>query len=524
MKKSFFPFLLTLGLLPLFLIAQDELVDTAMMGRIRAEGLNHSQVPWLAHNLTDVSGPRLTNSSGYRRAAQWVLNTLKSWGIEQAKLEPWGEFGYGWDVQKATLALKSPYYESLIAYPRPWCGSTNGGVSAELVLLDSYDSAYIVRNASLWKGKIVLLNSQDSSIRGDFTADASRYTDSQLVKLSDTYMFTRDDLKTYLPRLKQSIKRKKILMQTGVLGIVSSDGDRTGRDGTVFVDGQDGHLSKDQPRLPEMVIANEAFYKIKRLIRSGHKITVEMNVKATLLAGDKKGYNVIGELPGTDPTLKPELVMLGGHLDSWQTSTGATDNAAGCIASLEAIRILKTLGVQPRRTIRIALWGGEEQGLIGSYYYIKNHFGDPATMVLKPEQQKISAYFNLDNGSGKIRGIFSQGNDAVIPIFKKWLEPFADLGATTVTPHYTGSTDHYSFDLVGIPGFQFIQDPLDYETRAHHSNMDNFDHLLLIDLEQASVIMAAFVYNTAMRTDMLPRKPLPKPAIFLFAEWLDEDF
>lgn len=206
-------------------------------------------------------------------------------------------------------------------------------------------------------------------------------------------------------------------------------------------------------------------------------------------------------------------------MDSWQSSTGATDNGAGCIASLEAIRILKALGIQPRRTIRIVLWGGEEQGLLGSFHYVKNHFGDPATMRLTPEAANVSAYFNLDNGSGKIRGIYDQSNEAVIPIFKKWLEPFEDLGATVVSPHNTGSTDHLSFDAVGIPGFQFVQDPLDYESRTHHTNVDNFDHLSIKDLQQASIIIAAFVYNTAQRPERLPRKPLPKPEKFIFEEF-----
>jgi Zn-dependent M28 family amino/carboxypeptidase len=231
---------------------------------------------------------------------------------------------------------------------------------------------------------------------------------------------------------------------------------------------------------------------------------------------DLTGHNVVAEIPGTDPGLKAEVVMLGGHLDSWTAGTGATDNGAGCIVALEAVRILKTLGIQPKRTIRIALWDGEEEGLLGSFHYVRNHFGDPLDMKLKPEQTKVSAYYNLDNGSGKIRGVFAQGNDKAADIFRQWLVPFGDLGASTVTLHNTGSTDHLGFDAVGIPGFQFIQDPIDYETRTHHSNEDNYDHLVMEDMEQAAAIMASFVYNTAMRTQMIPRKPLPKPEKFIF--------
>jgi carboxypeptidase Q len=516
-SRRFFSFIIFL--LPVMIFAQDEKIDTAMIKRIREEGLNHSQVSQIAHYLTDVAGSRLTNSSGYRRAGNWVVGTLQKWGLDNTKLEPWGDFGYGWDVDKSTLALKSPYYEPIIAYPSPWCGSTNGTVTTDVFLLEKNDSLYIEKNADLIKGKIVLLGTRDTLLPGDFKPDATRYTDSELVKLADTYMIPSGALKMFMPIIKKMISERKLLMQKGAAGILSVSFGGNGRDGTVFVDGFGGYLKKDQPQLPEMIMSSDACFKIERLIHSGHTVRMEMDVSTRLLSDDLKGYNVVGEIAGTDPTLKAEVVMLGGHMDSWQSATGATDNGAGCIASLEAIRILKALGIKPKRTIRIALWGGEEQGLIGSFHYVKNHYGDPATMQLKPEQDKVSAYYNLDNGSGKIRGIFDQSNDAVVPIFKKWLEPFDDLGATMVTRHNTGSTDHLSFDAVGIPGFQFIQDPLDYETRTHHSNMDNYDHLNLNDLKQASTILAAFVYNTAMWDKKLPRKPLPKPEKFIFEEF-----
>jgi Zn-dependent M28 family amino/carboxypeptidase len=265
-----------------------------------------------------------------------------------------------------------------------------------------------------------------------------------------------------------------------------------------------------------MVVSREDYLRLQRLLLDNKTVQLEMNVQNKFYNDDPTGYNVVGEIPGTDPTLKSQVVMIGGHLDSWHSGTGATDNGAGCIVMMEAIRILKALNVQPRRTIRIALWGGEEQGFIWSFGYVKKHFGDPRDMVLKPEQKNISAYYNLDNGSGKIRGIFLQNNDSVRDIFKAWLEPFADMGATGITRSNTGSTDHLSFDAVGIPGFQFIQDELEYETRTHHSNMDTYDHLSIEDLQQAATIVAAFVYNTAMRDDMLPRKPLPKPERFIF--------
>lgn len=520
MRQVRFSILALILVFPVFLVAQQEKIDEAMMARIREEGLDHSRVSWIAHNLTDVNGPRLTNSTGYRKASAWVVSTLKSWGLP-AHLEPWGEFGYGWDVLRSSLSMQKPYYEPLIAYASPWCGSTNGKLNAEVFLLEHIDTTYIEKMGNHIKGKIVLLQSKDSTIRSDFEPDATRYSDSSLQQVSDKHMISKDVIKMFLTKLKKINAIKKWLMKKGAIALISAGGGNEGRDGTVFVGGLGDYLKINQPLIPEMIVSTEACLKMQRLIHSGIRVKLDIDLKTKLLSDDTKGYNVVGEIPGTDPKLKAELVILGGHLDSWASATGATDNAAGCIASLEAIRILKTLGVSPKRTIRIALWGGEEQGLLGSFNYVKKHFGNPADMRLKPEQQKVSAYYNLDNGSGKIRGIFNQGNEAVTPIFSKWLQPFNDLDATTVTPHNTGSTDHLSFDAVGIPGFQFIQDPLDYATRTHHSNMDDYDHLSLSDLQQAAVIMAAFVYNTAMRDEMLPRKPLPKPEKFIFEEFVE---
>jgi Zn-dependent M28 family amino/carboxypeptidase len=258
------------------------------------------------------------------------------------------------------------------------------------------------------------------------------------------------------------------------------------------------------------MLSSDDYLRLQRLANAGIPVELEAEVKTRFFSGDTKGYNVLAEIPGTDPSLKEEVVMLGGHLDSWQGATGATDNAAGCAVMMEAARILKTLNLQPKRTIRVALWSGEEQGLFCSRNYVKNHLGDPVTMNLQPAQAKISAYYNLDNGTGRIRGIYLQGNEAARPIFTSWLKPFSDLGASTVTISNTGGTDHLSFDAVGIPGFQFIQDPIEYDTRTHHTNMDTYDHLVPEDLKQAAIIVAAIVYNTAMRNEKLPRKELPK--------------
>jgi carboxypeptidase Q len=515
MRRHFFVLLTAIGWLsPVCLRAQGEPMDTTMIRRIREEGLTRSQVRYIAHQITDVAGPRLTNSPGFHRAADWIVQTLQQWGLTHAQKEAWGEFGYGWSVEKSYAAIALPYYSSILAYPGPWSGSTNGPVTAPVLLVEKNDSAFIAAHSSAFKGKILLFRSPDSTLEGDFKPFAVRYTDSALAKLGDTYMFTAEMVRFILPQILRSFHVKEMIRQSGPVAVLEIS--RGARDGTVFVDGFGGYHKKDQPAVPNLIVGKEDYLRIQRLLEGGSPVSLEMDVRAKLATSDLQGHNVVAEIPGTDPTLQSEVVMLGGHLDSWASATGATDNGAGCIVAMEAIRILKTLGIKPRRTIRISLWDGEEQGLLGSFHYVKNHFGDPADMKLKPETEKISAYYNLDNGSGKIRGIFAQGNDKVVPIFTQWLEPFKDLGAATVSMHNTGSTDHLSFDAVGIPGFQFIQDPLDYETRTHHSNMDNYDHLLPDDLAQAATILAAFVYNTAQRDAKMPRKPLPKPAKFVF--------
>ncbi|HVM89109.1 MAG TPA: M20/M25/M40 family metallo-hydrolase [Puia sp.] len=520
MRKRFYLFLTVFISLSFNLLAQSEIIDLGIMNKIRDEGLNRSKVSWIAHNITDVSGSRLTNSPGYKRAADWIIATLQQWGLTNVQAEPWGDFGYGWSVEKSYAAMTAPYYANFISYPSPWSGSTEGPVAAPAFLLEKIDSNYIVQNAGKIKGHIILYNNSDTFVHSTDKPESSRYSDSTLNNLSDTYMFSKAELNLFLPQIIKQMHAEKLLQQIGAIALIRMT--REEADGAVFVDGFGGYRKKDQPALPQLVMEKEDYLRIKRLLKDGQEVKLELDIKTKLDGADFKSYNVVGEIPGADPKLKSEVVMLGGHLDSWQSATGATDNAAGCIATMEAIRILKALGIKPKRTIRIALWSGEEQGLLGSFGYIKNHFGDPADMKLKPEQSKISVYYNLDNGTGKIRGIFAQGNEKAASIFSEWLKPLNDLGASAVTLHNTGSTDHLSFDAVGIPGFQFIQDPIDYETRTHHSNFDTFDHLKTEDLKQAATIIAVFVYNSAMRTEMIPRKPLPKPEKFIFEDLLPD--
>lgn len=513
MKKYFITALMFLFFAGM--VSGQETVDLKMMQRIRDEAKNNSQITMIAHNITDVCGPRLTNSPGYNCALDWVTSICKQWGLENAGREAWGEFGRGWKNETGTLAMRVPYYENIIAYPVPWCKSTRKTVKAELIMLDALDSASIDKAGESLKGKIVMIKPGSSSMPDAFKAYATRFGDTSLDNLAEKYMISRKQLESFMPFIKAEYYTTLYLEQKGAVGMISSS--RNSRDGTVFVDGGAGYYKGFESTLPEMKTSREDYLKLVRLLKDNQPVKLEMNIQNTFYDKDLTGYNVVAEIPGTDPNLKGQVVMMGGHLDSWAGGTGATDNGAGCIVMLEAIRILKVLGVQPRRTIRIALWGGEEQGLYGSFGYVKKHFGDPANMELKPEASTISAYYNLDNGSGKIRGIFAQGNPAVRELFRSWLAPFADMGANGgVTLSNTGSTDHISFDAVGIPGFQFIQDPLEYETRTHHSNMDTYDHLSIEDLKQAAVIVAAFVYNTAMRDEMIPRKPLPKPEKFVF--------
>ena len=511
MKKM----LIGAGLLLFFFSASraQETVDMQMMKKIKDEEKNNSQVTMIAHNLTDVCGPRLTNSPGYNRALDWVTQTLQAWGLQNAGREAWGEFGRGWSTEGSYLAMKQPYYESIIAYPVAWTNGTKKTITADVILVDKLDSATINKLGKNIKGKIIMEKANNTKLQSAFKPFATRYDAAALDTLPDDYMLTKEQLDFFLPYVSKEYKTKLYLQSKGAAGLLSCS---SRRDGTIVVDGTPGYAKGYDATLPEMVIDKEDFLKLQRLLQDNKPVQVEMNAQNKFYDNDLTGYNVVGEIPGTDPGLTDQVVIIGGHLDSWHSGTCATDNGAGCIVMMEAMRILKTLNVQPKRTIRIALWGGEEQGLYGSFGYVKKHYGDPKDMVLKPGLQLVFEYYNLDNVSGKICGIYTLNKDKVKDSFKAWLAPFADMDATGVTNSNTGSTDHLSFDAVGIPGFQFIQDPLEYETRTHHSNMDNYDHLSIEDLQQAAAVVAAFAYNTAMRADMLPRKPLPKPERFIF--------
>ena len=500
------------------LFAQQEAPDTAVFNKIREAELKNSHIPYLAHYLSEVSGPRLTGSPNFKRAANWAVGTMKSWGLVNAKLESWGDFGKNWELQDFSLMLKIPYAQPLSAFPDAWSANTKGLEQARVALLTKaqiFDTVYLSQHIDDYRGKIILTTDEPpvTSANGleNFSPSATRFTDLELSQIDDTDMLPDSFIQQLINAEKESSSAQRLLKKSGAIALIRSQ--YTDMNGTIFSSTLRNNyraFSLNAPGLPSATISFEDAQRIKRLIRSGHPVEIALNINAKLSTEDNKGYNVIAEIPGTDPVLKSEVVMLGAHLDSWSFATGATDNAAGCAVVMEAVRLLDSLGLNPKRTIRIALWSGEEQGLYGSYKYVKQHFMDAEKYTLKPEQAKISAYFNLDNGTGKIRGIFAQNNAAVMPIFKEWFKPFHDLGANTVTIKSTGATDHQSFDWAGIPAFQFIQDPLDYITRTHHSNMDSYEHLQIEDLKQAAIIVASFIYQSSVRPTLLPRKPLVK--------------
>ncbi|MGE0886970.1 MAG: M20/M25/M40 family metallo-hydrolase [Blastocatellales bacterium] len=513
-------------------VAQVEKIDLDMMKKIREEGMERSQVMETLSWLTDVNGHRLTGSPGMKSANEWTKNKLAEWGLQNSHMEAWGEFGRGWSFDKVSINVIEPSPYPVIGYPKAWTPGTNGPVVAEAVFADIKSEADFEKYKGKLKGAIVF-SAPARPVDAWFKAPGSRLTDEELLKMANAEpampqqrgnrQGNPDQMRQFAQMRELANKKAEFLKAEGAAVLV--DTSRIGDGGTVFVS-SGGPRDKNAPQsLPSITIAAEHYNRIIRTLQKGVKVKMEVDIKAKFHDEDTKGYNTIAEIPGTDK--KDELVMLGGHMDSWHSGTGATDNAAGVSVAMEAVRILKALGVQPRRTIRIALWSGEEQGLLGSRGYVNDHFasrpapppgqqapgggfgGPQGPLTLKAEHEKFSVYFNLDNGTGKVRGVYLQGNEAARSIFRAWLSPFKDLGASTLTINNTGGTDHLAFDGVGLPGFQFIQDDIEYDTRTHHSNMDVWDRIQADDMKQASVIMAAFVYNAAMRDEKFPRKPMP---------------
>ncbi len=521
-----------------------ENIDLAMYQRIREEGIEHSRIMQYASALTDDIGPRLTGSPNMAKANAWTRDQLTAMGCVNAHLEDWGDFGMGWQQLNTWVRMTSPDTAVFIAQATPWSPATNGPVSGDVVAVNIQSDKDFDQYKGKLAGKIVLLGEMREVPPVD-QALFERYSDKELEEMASYQANDRAGrdmqarLRTYMQRYKLADQIADFLAEEKAAGVIRPSRDAKnggGSGGTIFDDngaalGRQPYLADHKVKVPVVVMAIESYGRVSRLLEAHVPVTIEMNVETKFTGDHEHGFDTVAEIPGTDPKLKDEVVMVGGHLDSWIAGTGATDNGAGSIVAMEVMRILKALDVHPRRTIRIALWSGEEEGLFGSRGYVKQHFGfasplntpDQAALPefmrktgpldLKPEQKLISGYFNVDNGSGKVRGVYLQGNAAVAPIFAQWIAPLKDLGVTTLTMRNTGGTDHLSFDAVGIPGFQFIQDPLDYESRTHHSNQDVYERLQPGDLKQIATVEAIFVYNTAMREQMLPRKPLPHPEL-----------
>jgi hypothetical protein len=580
-----------------------ERVDEEIVKKIKDEGLNHSQAMSTISYLTDVCGPRLTASPATRKAGEWAKGKLSDWKLENAHLESWGPFGRGWSVERFSVNMVAPNYSPLIAFPKAWSPSTPKVVRGKPIYLDVKND----KDLDQYRGKLnkaIVLLSPPRELKPLFDAPAQRQSDTDLLGLANGVSRSlRTEAKG--PPPAEGAPASSPAAGTGAAGastsaaaapearspnsmlsakwrLVHEEGAAVvlepgrGDGGTVFVTaanmpskagpdalpivggrgGRPGRVSPWSPDAPQMipqaVLAVEHYNRLIRMLEFGVPVEVEIDMLTQYHQEELNSFNIVAEIPGGD--LKDEIVMLGAHFDSWHTGSGATDNAIGCGVAMEAVRILQAIGVKPRRTIRIALWTGEEQGLLGSKAYVTEHFGKsisaseraeaekkaaadkPATdkptenkpaeekvadkpavekekssersFELKPEHARLAAYFNLDNGGGKIRGVYLQKNEAMRPIFRAWIGPFAEMGASTISLGNTGGTDHLSFDAVGLPGFQFIQDQLEYSTRTHHSSMDVYDRLVADDVKQASVIMASFVYNAAMRDEKLPRKPL----------------
>jgi hypothetical protein len=549
------------------------------ISKIRDEGLNRSQVMEIASYLTDVIGPRLTSSPGLKRANEWTRDTMTKWGLENAKLEAWGPFGRGWTLEKFSAQLVEPQCVPLIAFPKAWSSGVDGTLKAEVVLFDPKTESELAGFEGKLTGKIVMISSP-RELKAWFEPPGIRLTDSQLLVMADagppgqrrmspttptptpptttaaapttptpgqpgarpaTPAPPASEARPQTPSMSVLRKKGELLSKEKPALII--DCSSRGDGGTLFVQSASMNpgvfsFSRNGPRVwdkdapaivPQITMSIEHYGRLARMIQAGEKLVMAVDLDVKYHDDDLMSYNTVAEIPGTDKA--DEIVMVGGHIDSWHGGTGATDNAAGVATAMEAVRILKTLDLKMKRTVRVGLWSGEEQGLYGSRAYVKEHFGSYETpepagdnasaksessstsrreLKKGPDYEKLSVYFNFDNGTGKIRGIHMENNEAARPIFRKWLEPFRDLNATTLTSRPTGGTDHQAFDAIGLPGFQFIQDPIEYSTRTHHSTQDVYERLQADDLKQSATVMAALIYQAANADERFPRKPMPE--------------
>lgn len=502
------------------LAQQVEKIDLAALARIRDEGMQRSKVMEIASYLTDVHGSRLTGSPQAKAAGEWTLAQLTGWGITNPRFEMWGPFGRGWSNEKLSARVVAPTSYPLIAYAGAWSYGTNGPVVGDVAMVRIDSAADIPKYRGTLRGKWIMAVNPPT-IRPHFDALARRWSEVQLDSMAANPPMAQQggpggpggggpNSERFRSAQELNRQRAELFRTEGIAGELRPGSGRN--DGGSLVASATGARTLDAPQTaPTIIIAAEQYNRIARTLDKGVSVKVEVEADNRFYDADLNSFNILAEIPGTDRRLREELVMLGAHFDSWHSGTGATDNAAGSAVMLEALRILKASGLPMRRTVRLALWTGEEQGLLGSRAYVRETFGvrDSTGLKAKLAYEKFSAYYNMDNGSGAMRGVYAQGNEAVRPIFQQWMEPLKDLGMRVTTIRNTGSTDHVAFDGIGLPGFQFIQDPLEYSTFTHHSNQDQFDRLQADDLKKNAVIVASFVYLTANRDEKLPRKPTP---------------
>jgi len=562
MRKTFFVATAVFSI-PLLILAQQqtEKIDLNVIHKIktaeltnaggggggggRGAGRGPTRPPLMEtlYYLTDRYGPRLTNSPQYRAAGDWAVTQLKEWGLSNVHLEPFttvppptpanadanadaaGGRGGGargpipsWQMTGYSGAMIEPSYMPIIGYPQAWSGGTNGVMTGEAMLVPPIQTmADMDKLHGKLTGKIIL-TADPIDLPLPTTPLAQRYTDEQLNNLIPEVFPNlggrggggRGGPNANLtPQEQQAFQRRQttFFKDEGALATITASA--RGQNGIVFASNGSSRAGDPTKNLPSLAITAEHYNRIARLLEHNVPVKLSFDIKVEWDTSKTEAFNVIAEIPGT--TKPNELVMVGGHFDSWHMGTGATDNAVGSAVAMEVMRILKSLDLKMDRTVRMALWSGEEEGELGSQAYVRDHFGDPGDMKLKPEHAGFAGYFNIDNGTGKLRGIYLQGNEPERPIFEQWFAAIKDLTPGTITIRNTGGTDHQSFDAVGLPGFQFIQDPLDYDSRTHHSNMDTYDRVQQADIEQMAIIEAYFVYNAATRPDKLPRKDLPAP-------------
>jgi len=486
------------------------LVDWAMVARIREEGLQHSKVMEYESYIVDVLGARLTLSRDMQRAQVWALDEMKKMGLSQVNSEAYMDYGVTWDNEYVSAHMVAPDYMPLNAYPVAYTSSTLGKINADAIVVDLQSKEDFEIYRGKLKGKAVLISSPAVIDLQTLTNGVHRYNSEELIALEKTAITPIKSSPTRVirnPTLITALERMAFLKSENVAVVLQTDGNRLGivpgysRPG-VREDGWSAAGMRNSS--PILAVTPEHYNRMYRILKRGIPVQIEVEIKNKI--GDKveQALNLVGEIPGTDP--KEGIVMVGAHFDTWHGSSNASDNSSGTAVALEAMRILKTLGVKPMRTIRIALWSGEEQGLYGSRAYVQKHFGDPrnAAIGIKPEYELLSAYFNQDYGAGQYRGIYLQGNEAARTMLTAWMEPFRDLGMTMVSNQSLGSTDHVSFDEVGLPGFQYLQDRT--PGTAGHTNLDYLEGIQPEDLMKNATIMASYIYHAAMATEKIPRK------------------